>query len=84
MLCFVSAIVKCTSTYFSRAKDAGCFFVHSEQCLWMLCSVLQLSSIILQKARAFMSLTKQISNYGEVGGMACIGKIGVVIQGKDQ
>ncbi len=53
VLCFFLALVKCTRIYFSGANDAPCFPAYSKQCSWMLCSVLQLSSVLLLKARVF-------------------------------
>jgi hypothetical protein len=67
VLCFVHALVKCTRIYFSGANDAPCFLAHSKQRSWMLCSVLQLSLVVLPKARAFTSSTKPIPEDGEVG-----------------
>ncbi len=65
--CSVLASVKCTRIYFSGANDALCLLAYSKQCSCMVCSVLQLSSVILPKARAFTSPTKPIPEDGRVG-----------------
>ncbi len=49
--------------------DAPCFLAYSKQPSWMLCSVLQLSSVALPTARAFTLSIKLIPEYGEVGGL---------------
>ncbi len=66
VLCFFHALVKCKRIYFSGANDAPCFPVHSKQRLWMLCSVLQLSSVSLPKAGVFTKSTKLITEEGKV------------------
>ncbi len=75
MLCFVLALVKCIRIYFSGANDAPGFLAHSRQRLWMLCSVLQLSSVFLPNARVFTSSTKLIPQYGEVGRLQALTRL---------
>jgi hypothetical protein len=55
LLCFVLALVKCTRIYFSGANEAPCCLAHSKHRSWMVCSVLQFSSMDLPNARAFTS-----------------------------
>ncbi len=66
VLCFVLALLKFIRIYFSGANNALCFLAHSKQRSWMLCSVLQVSSVVLPKARAFTSSTKPIPEDDEV------------------
>jgi hypothetical protein len=67
VLCFVLALLKFIRIYFSGANNALCFLAHSKQHSWMLCSVLQLSSVVLPNVRAFTSSTKPIPEDGEMG-----------------
>jgi hypothetical protein len=66
VLCYVLALVKCTMINFSWANIASCFLSHPNHLSWMLCSVLQLSSVVLPKARAFTSSTKPVYEDGRV------------------
>jgi hypothetical protein len=58
---FMQALVKCTRIYFYRANSALCFLAYFKQCSWRLCSVLQLSSVNLPKARALTSFMKSMT-----------------------
>ncbi len=67
--CSVFALVKCTMICFLGANDIPSFLAHSMQCMWMLCSVLQLSPVVLLKAREFTLSTKLIIEDGKVCGL---------------
>ncbi len=81
-LCFVLALVKCTRIYFSGANDAPCLQAHSKHCSWMVCSILQFSSVDLPKARR--SHHQQSRSRGwESRGVADFNEVGVVEEEKD-
>jgi hypothetical protein len=64
MLCFVLALVKCSRIYFFEANNALCFRAYLRQRLWMLSRILQLSSVVLPKARALMLLMRPTPENG--------------------
>ncbi len=45
LLCFILALVKCTTIYFFGANSAICFLADSKNCSWITCSVMQLLSV---------------------------------------
>jgi hypothetical protein len=53
LFCFVLALLKCTRIYFLGANNAPCLLAHSKHCSWMVCIVLQFSSVDLLKATVF-------------------------------
>jgi hypothetical protein len=77
VLCFIIAFVKCTSKNFTGANEAPCLLAYPKQCSWRLCRVLQLSSVILPKARAFTSPIKPILEANRAGGLQASTRIGL-------
>ncbi len=69
LLCFVLTLVKCTRIYFSGAKDATCLWAHSKHRSWTVCSVMQLSSVNLLKAKAFTLSTRLVPEARRVRGL---------------
>ncbi len=66
VLCFVIALVKCTTIYFSGAKDAPCLQAQYKQCSWTVCSVLQYLYVVLSKVTVFASPTGPLLDDGDV------------------
>jgi hypothetical protein len=66
---------KCTRIYLSEANDALYFLAHSKQCLWILCGILLLSSVVLPKARAIRSSTNLIPEDDEVGRLQALTRL---------